>query len=78
MFDRFVKHMPLLAVIASSRPQSVYELAHALHVDVSNLNKTIQFLEAIGAIKVVTTVSSGRTVRTPIVEYDRVEFALAA
>jgi predicted transcriptional regulator len=60
------------------KPKSVYELAKITKMDVSNLNKVILFLEEVGAIKVKEEKVSGRMVRRPIVEYDAVEFQLAA
>src|SRR3989338_4332830 len=77
-FDRFVKNLYILKYILIFKPKSVYELAKITKMDVSNLNKVILFFEEVGALKVKTTKSSGRVVKTPIVEYDTVEFNLAA
>lgn len=44
--------------------------------DVSNLNKLIDFFEAVGAIKIKSKTVSGRAVKTPIVEYEQIEFDL--
>lgn len=77
-FDRFVLNLNVLKYILLFKPQSVYELAKITGMDVSNLNKVILFFEEVGAIKVKTATISGRVVKTPVVEYDTVEFNLAA
>lgn len=75
-FDRFVKNMGILAIIYKHRPKSVYELAKVAGMDVSNLNKLMDFFAEVGAIKLKASSVNGRTVRTPIVEYGRIEFDL--
>ena len=77
-FDRFVKNLGILSAILNHKPKSIYELAKLVEMDVSNLNKIIVFFEAAGAIKVITSTVSGRTVKTPIVEYQQIEFDLKA
>lgn len=77
-FDRFAKNLHVLKYILLFKPKSVYELAKITKMDVSNLNKVILFFEEVGALKVKTTKMSGRTVKIPVVEYDTVEFNLAA
>ncbi len=75
-FDRFAKNLGVLAAILTHKPKSVYELSKLLDMDVSNLNKLIAFFESVGAIKIKTSQESGRAVKTPIVEYEQVEFDL--
>ncbi len=75
-FDRFVKNLSVLSAILIHKPKSVYELAKHLDMDVSNLNKLVSFFESIGAIKIRTSTVAGRTVKTPLVEYDQIEFDL--
>jgi len=77
-FNRFVRNIPVLSAIIVYKPRSVYELAKLTRLDVSNLNKTIQFFEEIGVIKVKTSEVDGRLVKRPHVEYDEVTFRLAA
>ena len=77
-FEKFVRHLPVLSTILHFKPKSVYELAKISGMDVSNLNKIILFFEEVGAIQVKTVKVSGRTVKRPIVEYETVEFKLAA
>jgi len=77
-FDRFLSNLPILKYVLLFKPKSVYELAKISKMDVSNLNKVILFLEEVGALKVKTTHVSGRIVKMPYVEYDTVEFKLAA
>lgn len=77
-FDRFVKNLGILSAIINHRPKSVYELAKLVNMDVSNLNKLIVFFETTGAIAIKTHIISGRTVKTPVVEYENIEFALKA
>lgn len=75
-FDRFVKNLGILSAILIHKPKSVYELAKILDMDVSNLNKLILFFETAGAIKIKTSTVKGRTVKTPVVEYQQIEFDL--
>jgi predicted transcriptional regulator len=75
-FDRFLKNIGVLSAILNHRPKSVYELAKLIDMDVSNLNKLILFFEEVGAVKIKTSVSGGRTIKTPVVEYDHIEFDL--
>jgi len=77
-FDRFVKNLGILSAILNHKPKSIYELAKLVNMDVSNLNKLVVFFESVGAIKIKTSTVSGRTVKTPIVEYGHIEFDLKA
>ncbi|OYZ17172.1 MAG: hypothetical protein B7Y39_15610 [Bdellovibrio sp. 28-41-41] len=77
-FDRFVKNIGVLSAILIHKPKSVYELAKLIDMDISNLNKLILFFETTGAIKIKTSMVSGRSVKTPIVEYGQIEFDLKA
>ncbi|OGQ04718.1 MAG: hypothetical protein A2W61_05990 [Deltaproteobacteria bacterium RIFCSPLOWO2_01_44_7] len=77
-FDRFVRNLDVLKYILVFKPRSIYELAKLTKIDVSNLNKVILFFQEVGALKVKTTKVSGRMVKMPIMEYDTVEFKLAA
>jgi predicted transcriptional regulator len=77
-FDRFVKNLGILSSILIHKPKSVYELAKLVDMDVSNLNKLVVFFESVGAIKIKTSSVAGRTVKTPVVEYDQIEFDLKA
>ncbi len=77
-FDRFLRNLGILSAILIHKPKSVYELAKLVDMDVSNLNKIILFFETVGAIKIKTSTVSGRTVKTPVVEYEQIEFDLKA
>ncbi len=77
-FDRFVRNLGILSVILVHKPKSVYELAKLINKDVSNLNKIILFFETVGAIKIKTSTVNGRTMKTPVVEYEQIEFDLKA
>jgi predicted transcriptional regulator len=77
-FDRFVKNLGILSAILIHKPKSVYELAKLVDIDVSNLNKLIVFFETVGVVKIKNTVVAGRATKTPIVEYDQIEFDLKA
>lgn len=77
-FEKFVRHIHVLSAILAFKPRSVYELAKLSGMDVSNLNKIILFFEEVGAIKLKSAKVGGRKVKQPIVEYDRIEFDLAA
>lgn len=75
-FNRFVRNLGILAAILNHQPKSVYELAKVVDMDVSNLNKLIAFFETVGAIKIKSATVAGRAVKTPIVEYEQIEFDL--
>ena len=77
-FERFVKNIQILSYIIAFKPKSIYELAKIADMDLSNLNKVILFFEEVGALTLKTSTVSGRKVKTPIVEYDKVEFDLVA
>lgn len=77
-FNRFVRNIPILSAIIIFKPRSVYELAKITEIDVSNLNKVIQFFEDVGVVKIKTATVSGRKVKKPEVEYEEVTFKLAA
>jgi len=77
-FNRFVRNIPILSAIIVFKPKSIYELAKLTKLDVSNLNKTIQFFEDIGVIKIKIVQVDGRTVKRPSVEYGEVTFKLAS
>jgi predicted transcriptional regulator len=75
-FDRFVKNLGILSAILNHKPKSVYELAKLVDMDVSNLNKLIDFFEDVGVIRIKSSTVAGRAVKTPIVEYEQIEFDL--
>lgn len=77
-FERFVRHISVLSTILALKPRSVYELAKLSRMDVSNMNKLILFFEELGAVHLKTSTINGRTVKQPIVEYQKIEFELAA
>ena len=77
-FEKFARYIPLLAFILSFKPKSVYELSKLMGMDVSNLNKIIIFFEEVGVIKTKVRTIDGRKVKTPIVDYDKIEIDLKA
>jgi predicted transcriptional regulator len=77
-FYKFVKNIPILMLILSNSPSSIYELAQMAHLDVSNLRRIIGFFEKIGAVRIEEKTVSGRLVKRPVVEYQKVEFDLKA
>lgn len=77
-FDRFLKNISLLVSIRTLKPASIYELAKMINKDQSSLNKLILFFEEIGVVKIKKRVVKGRTVKTPQVEYGKIEFDLEA
>ena len=46
--------------------------------DVGNINRLINFFAGIGAIRIEQRVVGGRNVKTPFVDYDKIEFNLVA
>jgi predicted transcriptional regulator len=77
-FKKFVGNIDLLKCIQLFKPQSIYELAHIMKKDVGNINRLIAFFESIGAIRVENNVIGNRNVKTPKVDYERIEFDLVA
>ncbi len=77
-FNRFIKNIDILMYIINFKPKSVYELSKICHKDVSNLNKIINFFNSIGAVEIKKTKIAGREVHTPIIDYDTIQFKLAA
>jgi predicted transcriptional regulator len=76
-FNRFIENIHILSNIRTLKPRSIYALAKRADMDLSNLNKIILFFEKMGVIRIQEDVVSGRRVRRPIVDYDRIEFKLA-
>ncbi len=77
-YPKFIKNSDILKAILVLKPKSVYELAKSLGKDQSNLNKIIMFFESYGVIKIKESKVNSRTVRKPIVDYQKIEFDLAA
>jgi predicted transcriptional regulator len=77
-FNRFIRNIDILSYILQCKPQSTYELAKLCKKDISNLNKVIIFFEGIGVIHIERRTVSGRTVHVPMVDYDSIQFKLAA
>lgn len=77
-FSKFIKNIDLLMTIQSLKPASIYELAKLLGKDQSNINKTIAFFEAYGIVKVKESKKNNRTVKRPVVDYQKIEFDLEA
>lgn len=77
-FNKFVKHLHILMFIQNDSPASIYELAQIAGVNVSNLRRIISFFETVGAINIEENVVSGRKVKRPVVDYDKIEFDLKA
>lgn len=77
-FAKFIKNIDLLMTIQSLRPASIYELAKLLGKDQSNINKIIAFFEAYGIVRVKESKKNNRTVKKPVVDYQKIEFSLEA
>lgn len=77
-FKRFVSNIDVLTFIQLLNPKSIYELARMMQKDVGNLNKLINFFEQLGALEIKEKQVNGRTVKKPIVPYQKIEFDLAA
>ena len=77
-FSKFIKNIDLLMTIQSLKPSSVYELAKILGKDQSNINKTISFFESDGIVKIKESKRNNRTVKKPVVDYQKIEFDLEA
>ena len=77
-FNHFVRNMPVLMAILNGKPHSIYQLAKLTNRDLANIKKIVAFFEELGAIKIEEQVISGRKVKRPIVDYDKIEFDLKA
>ena len=76
--NKFIKNLPILMVILNQSPKTIYELAKILGRDVSNIRKIVSFFEEMGAVKIEEKKVSGKTVKKPVVFYDKIEFQLKA
>ena len=77
-FNRFVRNLGVLMLILNEKPHSIYQLAKLADRDLANVKKVVAFFEEIGAVRIEEEKVSGRKVKKPIVDYDRVEFDLRA
>lgn len=77
-FDQFVRHLRILSAILAHKPKSVHALSKIVDMKVSDLNKLIVFFETAGAITIKTSTVAGRKVKTPLVDYQQIEFDLKA
>jgi len=75
---KFIGNIDILTHIHQFNPGSIYELAKIMKKDAGQINRAIKFFESLGVIKIQQKVVSGRNVKTPIVEYEKIEFDLAA
>ncbi len=76
-FNKFIRNLDILTFIIHHNPKSVYELAKLMEKDVSNLNKMIRYYEDLGVIRIQKE-KGGRGTSKPIVEFNKIEFDLAA
>ena len=77
-FKKFVNNLDVLSAIQVFKPESIYELASYMNKDAGNLNRIINFYESVGALKTEEKIVDGRSVKTPILEYSKIELDLAA
>jgi len=77
-FNKFMRNISVLISIIKNKPKSIYQLAKATDTDLANMKKIINFFAEIGAVRIKENKKSGRTVKTPIVDYQKIEFDLQA
>ena len=77
-FLKFIKNIDVLMAILNLKPHSIYELAKLLGRDQSNINKVILFFESHGVVKIKSVKSNNRTLKKPVVDYQKIEFDLKA
>ena len=75
-FFKFLRNINILMAIQILKPSSIYELAKMLNKDQSNINKIISFFESYGIIKIKKLKRKNRTIKKPIVHYQKIEFNL--
>ncbi len=76
--NKFIRNLPVLMTIINQSPKTIYELAKILDRDVSNIRKIVSFFEDVGAVQLKVKKVSGRTVKRPVVFYDKIELQLKA
>ncbi|MBP9673491.1 MAG: hypothetical protein KBD63_00185 [Bacteriovoracaceae bacterium] len=77
-FQKFISALDVLIAIKALKPKSIYELAELMQKDIGNMNRKINFLEKMGAIKTQKKIVNGRKVKVPVVHYSKIEFDLVA
>jgi predicted transcriptional regulator len=77
-FKKFVNNLDVLVAIRRHKPQSIYELANLLERDPANINRIVGFFENVGVIATEVKIVGGRSVKTPIVNYSKIEWDLVA
>ncbi|MEX0941573.1 MAG: hypothetical protein WD002_03425 [Pseudomonadales bacterium] len=77
-FKKFVNNLDVLVAIRRDKPQSIYELANLLERDPANINRIVSFFEKVGVIATEVKIVGGRSVKTPIVNYSKIEWDLVA
>ena len=75
-FNKFISNISVLISILNLKPKSIYQLATMTNKDISNMKKIINFFEEVGAIRIEEKKVNGRIVKTPIVDYKKIEFHL--
>ena len=76
-FNKFIRNLDILTFIIHHNPKSVYDLAKLMEKDVSNLNKIILYYVDLGVITIQKE-KGGRGTNKPLVEFNKIEFDLAA
>ena len=77
-FNKFISNISVLISILNLKPRSIYQLATMTNKDISNMKKIINFFEEVGAVRIEEKKVNGRIVKTPIVDYKKIEFHLKA
>ena len=77
-FNFFLRNLNLLSVILNSKPESIYELAKLADADFSKVKKVIAFFADTGVVKIKEKKKGKRSIKQPIVDYDKIEFNLRA
>ena len=75
-FKKFISNISVLISILNLKPKSIYQLATMTNKDISNMKKIINFFEEVGAIRIEQKKVNGRIIKTPIVDYKKIEFHL--
>ena len=72
----FSKSIGIFVVVMATQIFMRSGIAESLVMDISNLNKLIDFFEMVGVIKIKKSMVDGRALKTPFVEYGQIEFDL--
>ncbi len=70
------RRLELLRAIKRVQPKSIYELAHAVNRDIKNVRDDLLLLKNVGLVSLKRE-DAARSIVVPVVQYDRINIAVA-